>query len=240
MVGESVLIDRLAHSAEGYRLGATSGFTIAGSWKICTVAGSTLIVHRRWPCSGRHLIGQVGLVVGVETAIGRAGDRPHQCSCRAEVTLARRGVLSAWRASEVPNGSSLKSPIASTSVCTVTPLINLSDAEPILPPIAPVWRPPLNRRRDYLSVGQELHAGRRPDLRVRREHMAQFYQLGSLERWLGLHRRRVALGGPRGRDSLRQRHAEVDGSFRHSRSQQWPWGTASSSTPWRLAELRAT
>jgi hypothetical protein len=38
----------------------------------------------------------------------------------------------------VSNGSSLKYPIASTGVCTVTPLVNLIDAEPILPPIAPV------------------------------------------------------------------------------------------------------
>jgi hypothetical protein len=32
----------------------------------------------------------------------------------------------------------VESPIASTGVCTVTPLVNLIDAEPILPPIAPV------------------------------------------------------------------------------------------------------
>jgi hypothetical protein len=59
-----------------------------------------------------------------------------------------------------------------------------------------------------------LHAGRRPDFRVRRERMAQPHQLGRLrqreERRLGLDRRRVALGGPGGRESLGQRHAEVD------------------------------
>jgi hypothetical protein len=37
-------------------------------------------------------------------------------ACRTELTLARCRVLSAWRTSEVSNGSSLKSPIASTGV----------------------------------------------------------------------------------------------------------------------------
>jgi hypothetical protein len=99
---------------------------------LCVADGHVLV--------GRHLIGHVGLVVGVEAGVPTIGHiRFHNSgTCRAEVTLARCRLLSACRTSEVPNGSSLKSPIASTGVCTVTPLANLIDAEPILPPIAPV------------------------------------------------------------------------------------------------------
>jgi hypothetical protein len=134
------LIDRLTHSAEGYRLGAN--IQIHHRWQLEDLHGDRsyldLCVADGHVLVGRHLIGHVGLVVGVEAGVPTIGHIRFHSTCRAEVTLARCRLLSACRTSEVPNGSSLKSPIASTGVCTVTPLVNLIDAEPILPPIAPV------------------------------------------------------------------------------------------------------
>ena len=43
MVGEPVLIDRLAHSAEWDWLRVDTGLIMAGSLRIRTVAGSTLV-----------------------------------------------------------------------------------------------------------------------------------------------------------------------------------------------------
>jgi hypothetical protein len=96
MVGESVLIDRLAHSAEGYRLGAN--IRIHHRWQLEDLHGGRIDLDCASPMamSGRHLMGQVGLVVGVELPSGAPAIGHISGSCRAEVTLARRRVLSAW------------------------------------------------------------------------------------------------------------------------------------------------
>jgi hypothetical protein len=95
--------------------------SLAGSLRNCTVAVSTLIGASPAAIVDQELVEHVGLVVEIEAAIGRAGNRPHQIPRKR--FLAGRGDLGSLPGTQrMQNQGSVERfivevPIASSATC---------------------------------------------------------------------------------------------------------------------------